>query len=393
MGALRPMWPATSYDGKRMSEPFVLFDHGPIPGGTLFRDPVDVIRAQTPDDLDAAFGAIERARADGHWVVGMAAYELGYCFSHKLRPYLPEDRAVPLMEFGVFRAAEPAGDLAHGPQDAHLADITPVWDEARYGRAFEVVQDYIAAGDFYQANLTFPLTAGMVGQVGDLYRALKTAQPVPYGTYHDLGGPVLLSRSPELFFRVRGGVIETHPMKGTIARDPDPARDKAARDWLQADAKNRAENLMIVDLLRNDISRIAKVGSVKVPDLFAIETYTTVHQMVSRVRGDLVANLTLRDMFAALFPCGSVTGAPKIRAMQVLAELEAGARDAYCGALGWIAPGGDMEFNVAIRTLRLDRGGQVHFNVGGGVVHDSTAASEYQEALWKARFARLPQTA
>jgi para-aminobenzoate synthetase component 1 len=376
-----------------MSAPFVLFDHGPIPGGTLFRDPVDVIRADTPDDLDGAFGAIERARADGHWVVGMAAYELGYCFDAKLRPYLPTDRAVPLMEFGVFRDAKPAGDFAQGSQDAHLVNITPDWDEARYARAFDVVQDYISAGDFYQANLTFALQAEMVGTAMDLYRSLRAAQPVPYGTYHDLGGPVILSRSPELFFRVREGVIQTHPMKGTIARDPDPARDRAARDWLQTDAKNRAENLMIVDLLRNDISRIAKVGSVKVPDLFAIETYSTVHQMVSRVRGDLVPDLTLRDMFAALFPCGSVTGAPKIRAMQVLAELESGARDAYCGALGWIAPGGDMEFNVGIRTLRLDRGGQVHFNVGGGVVHDSTAASEYQEALWKARFARLPQTA
>jgi para-aminobenzoate synthetase component 1 len=188
------------------------------------------------------------------------------------------------------------------------------------------------------------------------------------------------------------GRIEARPMKGTAPRDPDPGRDAATREALAADVKNRAENLMIVDLLRNDIGRIAEVGSVRVPELFAVETYATVHQMVSRITGTLRPGVTLSRILRALFPCGSVTGAPKVRAMEIIRELEPWPRDVYCGAIGWAAPDGRAAFNVAIRTLLLLPDGTAVLNVGGGVVADSTAAAEYEEALWKARFAdlRLP---
>jgi para-aminobenzoate synthetase component 1 len=176
-------------------------------------------------------------------------------------------------------------------------------------------------------------------------------------------------------------------MKGTAPRDADPVRDAALAAELAVSEKARAENLMIVDLLRNDIARISEVGSVKVPELYAVEPFATLHQMSSTVTGRLVAGADLAGLMAALFPCGSITGAPKIRAMEIIREVEGRARGVYCGAMGWMAPDGDAVWNVAIRTLSLFPGGRVALNVGGGVVHDSTAAGEWEEALWKARYA------
>jgi para-aminobenzoate synthetase component 1 len=201
-------------------------------------------------------------------------------------------------------------------------------------------------------------------------------------------GPIVLSRSPELFFEIdREGWIETHPMKGTAPRGATPEEDERLKEFLRNDEKNQAENRMIVDLLRNDISLISEVGSLDVPELFRIESYPTVHQMVSRVRAKLLPDLSLRNIFAALFPCGSITGAPKIRAMEVLRDLETSPRGVYCGAIGWIAPGGAMRFSVAIRTISLYPQSEAVYNVGGGVVFDSTAEEEYRECLLKARFA------
>jgi len=211
---------------------------------------------------------------------------------------------------------------------------------------------------------------------------------VYYGALIDLGGPVILSRSPELFFKVDGeGWIETHPMKGTAPRGETPDEDGAIIAAMLADEKTQAENRMIVDLLRNDISAISEVGTLSVPRLFEIETYPTVHQMVSHVRARLVDGTGLPEIFRALFPCGSVTGAPKMWAMRILAELEAGPRDVYCGAIGYCDPSGPMRFSVAIRTLTLFKDHRAVFNVGGGIVFDSKAEAEYEECLLKARFA------
>jgi para-aminobenzoate synthetase component 1 len=210
---------------------------------------------------------------------------------------------------------------------------------------------------------------------------------VRHGALVALGGPIILSRSPELFFEVSAdGWIESLPMKGTARRGKTDAEDERLKQELANDPKNQAENRMIVDLLRNDISRISEVGTLSVPQLFHIESYATLHQMVSRVRAKLLRRTGISQIFAALFPCGSITGAPKIRAMEILNELEGAPRGAYCGSIGWIAPNGEMRFNVAIRTLTLFDGGEAIYNVGGGVVFDSTAESEYRECLLKARF-------
>jgi para-aminobenzoate synthetase component I len=209
---------------------------------------------------------------------------------------------------------------------------------------------------------------------------------VGHGAFADLGvGPAVVSLSPELFVRVVGGRIETRPMKGTAPRDADPVRDAALAAELFGSEKARAENLMIVDLLRNDLSRVARAGTVRVPELFAIEPYATVHQMTSTVVGELDGPASLSRLMPALFPCGSVTGAPKIRAMQIIRELEPHPRGVYCGSVGWMAPDGDCDFSVAIRTLSVE-GERVTMNVGGGIVADSTAEGEWEEALWKTRF-------
>ena len=304
---------------------------------------------------------------------------------------MPRRRPGPLLALGVFDGpGDAAPVLAQAAAEAGAARLSRLRrgiSRAAYGAAFAKVADYIAAGDCYQINLTFPLSARLeAGTALGLYGKLRARQAVGYGVYADLGaGPVVISRSPELFFRVEGGVISARPMKGTAPRDPDPVRDAALAAELAASEKARAENLMIVDLLRNDIARMSEVGSVKVPELFAVEPFATVHQMSSTVQGRLVAGADLGGLMAALFPCGSITGAPKIRAMEIIREVEPHARGAYCGAIGWMAPDGAARFNVAIRTLSVT-GQDIVLNVGGGVVQDSTAAGEWEEALWKARY-------
>jgi len=364
----------------------IRFDHGPDGAACLFGQARGLISATTPDEVPEALAAMDSARAQGKWLAGYASYELGYVLEPALEELLPKARRLPLLHFGVYDWPNIAQPLRHG--DASLSEFTPHWDEQHYEGAFKQVHDYICAGDFYQANLTFPISMVCSGTPEALYQALSQVQPVRYGALVRQDGlPSLLSRSPELFFRTNTqGQIETRPMKGTQPRSEDPAEDARRRFFLQTDEKNRAENLMIVDLLRNDLSRICRAGTVQVPELFTVESYETVHQMTSHITGLMVAGTGLGDILRALFPCGSITGAPKVRAMQVLADLEGAARDAYCGTIGWAAPDGRAEFNVAIRTLMIEDG-HARLNVGGGVVYDSTATGEYEEALWKARFA------
>ncbi len=307
----------------------ILFDEGPIVGGSAFNDPVRVIRADTPEDVPTAIEDLGKATADGYWLAGCASYELGYALTSKLAPLLPAKRNIPLLQFGVFDAPEPATWKEGDTGNAQLTRPKPLWSFAEYQPAFDRAKAYIAAGDIYQVNLTFPMQMQTRGDAISLYMALRKVQPVGHGALVELGGTTLLSRSPELFFAAdKSGLIETRPMKGTVARGATPAEDRARRDWLAASEKNRAENLMIVDLLRNDIGRVAKVGSVDVPELFRIEPYETVYQMTSRVRGQLRPGVALPEILQSLFPCGSVTGAPKIRAMQIIRELEPDPRGA-----------------------------------------------------------------
>ncbi len=361
----------------------ILLEHGPG-GPALFDDATAQVQAQDLSEVAPALMRLDAARAAGKWVAGYLSYEAGYAFEPRLAG-LPTASDTPLLAFGIYDG--PRRSLDPGPGTARLGPVTPAITRASYDAALATVKRYIAAGDCYQVNLTFPLETRLLqGTPLDLYLALRARQPVGFGAYVDLGGVILVSRSPELFLRLDStGRIETRPMKGTAPRDPDPVEDALLAQALRASAKDRAENLMIVDLLRNDIARISRVGSVKVPELFHVESYATVHQMVSRITGQLAAPASLLGTMQALFPCGSITGAPKIRAMQIIAEVEGQPRGAYCGAIGWMGPDGAACFNVAIRTLTVT-GDHVRLNVGGGVTHDSTADGEWEEALWKARY-------
>lgn len=363
------------------------FDFGPEGAATKFGSAFRVIEAHSLREVASALAEMEEARSQGYWLAGYASYEAGYALEPRLRNLMPLERRVPLLRFGVFEGWQTASKLPSEP--AWISDLRPRWDKTMYKSAFDRLRNYIASGDIYQANLTFPIDAVAKGGAEALYAALADRQPVGYGVLLQCSDFDVLCRSPELFFRVDAdGQISTRPMKGTMPRGATPAEDATNKDFLRRDEKNRAENLMIVDLLRNDLSRISEVGSMSVPELFKIETYETVHQMTSLVTGQGRAGLTIPEIFSALFPCGSITGAPKLRAMEIIRELEPWARDVYCGSLGWIAPDGRAEFNVAIRSILL-QGERATLNVGGGVVWDSTPEAEYEEALWKARFAQL----
>jgi len=371
----------------------ILIENGPGGRPALFATPRRLLRAETAAELVAALDALDAARADGLWAAGFISYEAGYALEPRLAPLMPAGRRLPLLAFGLYDAPdEPAAVLARADAEAPQAGLsaaTPGWTAEAHAAAMTRVLAYIRAGDIYQANLTMQMRAGYSGSALGLYGALRARGPVGHGAFAALPDcPVLVSRSPELFFSTDAeGTIETRPMKGTAPRASNPAHDAALRLELQTSVKNRAENLMIVDLLRNDISRVCDLGTVRVPELYAIETYTTVHQMVSRVTGRLRPGTRPSALINALFPCGSVTGAPKIRAMEIIRELEPDPRGAYCGAIGWLAPDGTAAFNVAIRTLTLHDDGTAEFGVGGGIVADSTPEGEYEEALWKARFA------
>jgi para-aminobenzoate synthetase component 1 len=375
----------------------ILVEHGPNGQAALFAGALGVVVAWKAGDLAQALTDLDAARARGHWVAGWIAYEAGYAMEPRLAGLMPK-LAGPLLCFGIYDRPQDASPVlaqaaAEGRVGVSLDPAVPMISQAEYATAFDQVKAYIAAGDCYQINLTFPMQSHLrTGTALGLYGALRARQTVGYGAFVNLRAegadvPVLISRSPELFVRTdASGRIESRPMKGTAPRDPDPVRDAELAEDLRGSEKGRAENLMIVDLLRNDIARIAKVGSVKVPALFAVESYATLHQMISRVVGDLVEPPSLTGLMGALFPCGSITGAPKIRAMEIIREVEPMPRGAYCGAIGWMAPDGESCFSVAIRTLTLASDGGIVLNVGGGVVQDSTCDGEWEEAHWKARY-------
>ena len=362
----------------------------------LFADARKLLLAWTPDEFREAMREAESAQRAGKWLAGYLSYEAGYLLDPALVDLLPDGRRAPLMCMGIFDG--PGDPSAAGfrdmsdPSNSWLADPRATWSQADYEKRFDRLHRHLREGDCYQANLTFPVAANWEGDPFAIFRSMVSRQPVRYGAFIDLGvdqgAPVVLSRSPELFFEVNEERwIEALPMKGTAPRGATVAEDEAQKTFLANDPKNQAENRMIVDLLRNDISRISETGTLHVPELFTIESYPTLHQMVSRVRARLLDGVGFGELMAALFPCGSITGAPKISAMKILTELERKPRDVYCGAIGWAAPSGRMRFSVAIRTVSLYPQGEAVYNVGGGVVFDSTAEGEYAECLLKGRFA------
>jgi para-aminobenzoate synthetase component 1 len=376
----------------REQEFSVRCESGPGGGPVGFAAPEHLIEAFSAAEVVPAFQAADAALKAGRWLAGFVSYEAGYALEPRLAPLMPGERRLPLLLLGVFRGPGHPQDLP--ATDAGLGPLTPLWDRARYGAAFAEAHRLIGAGDMYQVNLTLPLTARWHGRAEALYARLLARQRVGHGALVIAPGVALASLSPELFFRTEAsGRILARPMKGTAPRLPEGSADLAQAEGLRRDPKNRAENLMITDLLRNDLGRICRIGSIRVPELFRVESYATVHQMVSSVEGTLMPGQGLGSIFAALFPCGSVTGAPKIRAMEVIRELEPRPREAYCGAIGWAGPDGSADFSVAIRTLHLYSGGAAVLNAGGGLVWDSRAGAEYEELLWKTRFADLSRRA
>ncbi len=378
----------------------------------LYHDPERVLEAHRPQEVIEVLAAADRAREKGRHVAGFLSYEAAAAFEPALARILPMPAAddPPLAWFAVFEEArlltreerdalfdEAAGGVV---RPARIRDRRAALDEEGYRRRLAAIDEALAAGEVYQINFTFPLVWRLDGDPLALYRRLADAQPVSYAALLDTGRHRILSLSPELFVAGRGRRLVVRPMKGTAARGRDRAGDRRIARRLAGDPKSRAENLMIVDLLRNDLSRLARPGGVRVPALFTVETYPSLHQMTSTVLAECRAPPTLSALMAALFPCGSVTGAPKLRAMEWIARLEGAPRGVYTGAIGFAepcggkgAPGtragtdrGRLRFNVAIRTLVLDRRGEGRMGVGSGIVADSRASDEHAECLLKAAF-------
>ncbi len=355
--------------------------------------PAGVLEARRPDEVPGVLAAAEQAAARGLWAAGFVAYEAATSLDPSLRVRAPEPSdpfaELPLAWFAMFEGREetvlpePKDDVPAG------AGWQPSTSRSDYDTAITRIRQLIAAGETYQVNYTLRLRARLEGDARGLYRDLCYAQRGAYGAYIDAGAFRVLSASPELFFRIDGDRIRTTPMKGTAPRGRWLAEDEAIRERLEASLKDQAENAMIVDLLRNDIGRIAKEGTVVWHDVFAAERYETVWQLTSTVEATVRPDRSLLDVFRALFPCGSVTGAPKVSTMGIIADLEQDPRGVYCGTVGYLAPAGApgprARFNVAIRTVVADEDGHAVYGTGGGITWDSQATAEYDETVAKAR--------
>ena len=379
--------------------PTLIFDFADplLPGSGVhrlaFTQPERVIKARTIAEVRPALREVQQATRDGFYAAGMICYEAAPAFDVALHAHA--SGALPLLWFGLFRAptALPRVAKQHAAVSGWIADT----ERGAYDANIIAIREAIARGDTYQVNYTLRLNSSVSGDPRAWYEALAAQSHGRFNAYLDLGEKQILSLSPELFFAWDGSQLMARPMKGTLSRAALPASEYASAAWQQSDdaeahalvnsEKNRAENLMIVDLLRNDLSRVALTGTVAVPKLFSLETYPTVHHMTSTVTATTRDGVTLEDIFCALFPCGSVTGAPKIKTTEIIVSLEDSPRGIYCGAIGYVTPDQRAVFNVPIRTVTMDStGGMAQCGVGGGITWDSTAGEEYAEALTKSRF-------
>jgi len=376
-------------------DPFLLFDDAREGGAParLYRAPFETICAMELSEVRPALERLRAAVKDGAHAAGYLTYEAGLAFEPRLVAKAREASG-PLLWFGLFGGYETVevADWLPDPAGGWVGKPMPRMGQADYLAAAERVREHLYAGDFYQANLTFGCDVAVAGDPLAIYARLREHSAAGWGGVVRRPGGWLLSLSPEQFFTIRGGVIEAKPMKGTAARGADAVADAAAVAELATDPKQRAENLMIVDLLRNDLARVAEAGSVAVPELFKVETFPTVHQMVSRVTARLRDGVDAVGVIETIFPCGSITGAPKIAAIEALAKLELEPRGAYTGSMGWIEPPnaqgpGDAAFNVLIRTLELGMDSHVaKLGLGSGLVVDSIAPDEWAECLIKGEF-------
>lgn len=347
-----------------------------------FEQPDMVFAAAAPPDILPTLHTIEQTvNTQGLYAVGFLTYEAAAAFH--LTAHIPTNN-LPLLWFGLYRAPKILRQL---PAPAHhytAQQWEPALDAAAYTTALHTIKNEIAQGNTYQVNFTFPLYTPFHGDAYSLFTHLVQAQQASYTAYFDLGEQVICSASPELFFQLDGETLWSKPMKGTMARGRTPATDHQNRQFLLESEKNQAENVMIVDMIRNDMGRVCQTGSVHVPHLFTAEPYPTLWQMTSTVAGTTTAPIS--DILAAMFPCASITGAPKVRTMEIIRGLESRPRSLYTGSIGYLAPGRQAQFNVAIRTALVDRAaGQARYHIGSGIVWDSDAGAEWEECLLKAR--------
>lgn len=344
-----------------------------------FDAPAQTLVAHTLEQVKPVLAAVDALSKQGFWCVGYLRYEAAPAFDAALQVH---DHEGPLAWFGIFEKALPWPTDDTRADDNTGVDWRSGLSRPEFDTAMSRIHQAIAAGDLYQVNYTAPLHGEFSGDAPTLFKRLQRAQPKGYAAFINNGFEQVLSVSPELFFDWQDGQLLTRPMKGTAPRGNSPEEDETLARELVASPKERAENVMIVDLLRNDVSRIAQPHSVKVPHLFTVQKLPTVLQMVSDVSASTRPGTSLVDVFSALFPCGSVTGAPKVQAMRLIRELEPAARGIYCGAIGVVRPGGHATFNVAIRSVTL-RGSQASCGIGSGITADATADAEWQE--WRVK--------
>lgn len=350
-----------------------------------YRNPMRILTARDAPTLQHTLRAVEEHLQSGGEAAGFVAYEAGYALEPRLRHLLRPSHA-PLAWFGLYDRCETLPALRAFADENRSLIRNPRLAITRqnYFHKLRAIRRYIEAGDVYQINFTTRVHFQSQLDAFDLFSALFHRHPAPYAAFVDTGDEQIISLSPEMFFQIEGTCISVRPMKGTAPRGLQLQDDEAAAERLRASEKNRAENVMIVDLMRNDLGRICRPGSVKTTSLFDIERYSSVWQMTSTVEGTLAPNCTVQSIVGALFPSGSVTGAPKIRAMEIIAELENAPRGIYTGGIGYFAKN-RAHFNVAIRTVALDRRKGI-MGIGGGITHDSSAPDEWNECHWKAAF-------
>jgi para-aminobenzoate synthetase/4-amino-4-deoxychorismate lyase len=365
---------------------------GPV--SYLFHDPLAFCTATSPDEVAPALDQIEQHVRAGNHAVGYFSYELGASFTSRLGKLLSRHRDTPLFCVGIYRHRLEVDDRTldtaleahtHG-QHARVLNCHLNMTKAQYLERLARVKRHIFDGDTYQVNYTLKYKFHYEGAPLKLFAELRKRQRVQYGAFLDFPGLTVLSRSPELFVEKKGEDIHTRPMKGTSKRGLTDEQDQRNADFLVNDTKTRAENIMIVDLLRNDLSRISRRGTVKATELFKVETYETLHQLVSTVSAKVDEDISLQRVLSQLFPCGSITGAPKVRTMEIINDLELEPRGVYTGAIGYLGPDRSMCLSVAIRTLALWPDGRGEMGVGGGIVHDSAPEAEYEECRLKGSF-------
>lgn len=356
-----------------------------------FANPKKVITAHSIEDVLPQFQKVQEAIEQGNYAAGYVSYEAAPAFEQSFK--VKDGAKMPLLWFGIFD--KPEEEIPEKMTGAfNLAEWQSETDSNAYRSRFQRIKSEIKKGNTYQVNYTMRLQSKFEGDDFAFFERLKRAQRSNYSAYLNVGSHRILSASPELFFRWEDGQLITRPMKGTVKRGTTLKMDQLNADWLAASEKNQAENYMIVDLLRNDLGMIAEPGSVKVPQLKAIEKYPTVWQMTSTITADTNPGTTIIDIFKALFPCGSITGAPKIKTMEIIADIENSPREVYCGAIGFITPESEAVFNVPIRTVVIEKEtGKAEYGVGGGITWDSELSEEYDEAFLKAKLLTVERPA